>query len=114
MNEEKLQINFIKWFALEHRKLWDERKLFAIPNGGARNPIVGAKLKAGGVRAGVWDLFLAVPKNGKCGLFLETKYGKNKLSAEQKEFMESLKDHFDFAIYYDIEGGIEAVNNYLK
>lgn len=34
--------------------------LFAIPNGGERNPVVAARLKAEGVKAGVPDLMLPV------------------------------------------------------
>jgi hypothetical protein len=35
--------------------------MFAIPNGGERNKIVAANLKAEGVRAGVPDILLPVP-----------------------------------------------------
>lgn len=40
----------------------DIRMLYAIPNGGERNKAVAGKLKAEGVKTGVWDLFLPVPK----------------------------------------------------
>lgn len=50
-----------------------EQLLFAIPNGGLRNQIVARKMKAEGVRAGVPDLFLAVPAGPYSGLFLEMK-----------------------------------------
>lgn len=36
--------------------------LFAIPDGGRRDAVTGAHLKAEGVRAGVPDMFLAVPR----------------------------------------------------
>lgn len=58
------QVNFVKWFRLQYPSIM----IFAIPNGGARHAIVGAKLKAEGVLAGVPDLF--VPS---CNLWIEMK-----------------------------------------
>lgn len=53
---------------------YDERLLFAIPNGGTRsNKIEAANMKRGGVRAGIPDLMLAVPSQGFHGLFIEMK-----------------------------------------
>lgn len=47
--------------------------LFAIPNGGNRDAITGAMLKAEGVRAGIPDLMLAKPNKFYFGLFIELK-----------------------------------------
>lgn len=47
--------------------------LIAIPNGGNRNVKEAARLKAQGVKAGVSDLFLALPANGFSGLWIELK-----------------------------------------
>ena len=53
--------------------------LFHIPNGGTRGAterdraIAGGKLKAEGVRSGVPDLFLPVPRHGMHGLWVEMK-----------------------------------------
>ena len=38
--------------------------MYHIPNGGRRNKITGARLKAEGVVAGVPDVFLASPRQG--------------------------------------------------
>ena len=45
--------------------------LFAIPDGGRRDAVTGAHLKAEGVRAGGPDMFLAVPRQNAPGLFPE-------------------------------------------
>jgi hypothetical protein len=59
-------------------RLWEGRVpelalLFHVPNGGARDYTVGAKLKAAGVRAGVPDLILPVARQGYHGLAIELK-----------------------------------------
>ena len=65
------QVKLFNWAKEKERLHLHLSLLFAIPNGGHRHKAVGAKLKSGGVKAGVPDCFLAVPKNGKHGLFLE-------------------------------------------
>lgn len=68
--------------------------MFAIPNGGERNIRVAGQLKAEGVKAGVLDIFLPVPKITqflsttftKHGLFIEMKVKPNKPTEEQDKF----------------------------
>lgn len=76
------------WAALpDNRAQWPVLELmFAIPNGGERNKIVAAKLKAEGVKSGVLDIFLPVPCKGYHGLFVEMKVGRNKPTPEQIDF----------------------------
>ncbi|WP_428383609.1 hypothetical protein [Nevskia ramosa] len=47
--------------------------MFAIPNGGKRDPIEGARLKLQGVKAGVSDVMLPIPRKGYAGMWLELK-----------------------------------------
>jgi hypothetical protein len=62
--------------------------LIAIPNGGARSVITGARLKAEGVQAGVADYLIPLLRHGCAGLWLELKRRKGgRLSAEQGAFM---------------------------
>lgn len=65
--------------------------MFAIPNGGERNKIVAGNLKAEGVKAGVLDIFLPVPRGGFHGLFIEMKVKPNKPTTEQKEFQAAVE-----------------------
>ncbi len=44
--EHRLQCACVRWFAYQHPEL--KGTLFAVPNGGQRNAIVAAKLKAEG------------------------------------------------------------------
>jgi hypothetical protein len=62
--------------------------LFSIPNGGERGVANAARLKAEGVKSGVSDLCLPVPRRGYHGFFIEMKK-PGKLSGEsanQKKF----------------------------
>lgn len=60
--------------------------LYAVPNGGQRDARVAAGLKAEGVKAGVHDLMLPVPRHGFHGLYIEMKKPGGRASLEQKDF----------------------------
>jgi hypothetical protein len=78
------QVQTVSWF----RKTYPGVKIFAIPNGGHRNKITAAKLKAEGVLPGVPDLF--VPH---FNLWIEMKMQKGgRLSESQKEMRDYLLD----------------------
>jgi hypothetical protein len=88
---------------------------FAIPNGGQRNIIVATKLKAEGVKSGVLDTFLAVPRYSYSGFFIEFKSGKNKMTDNQKEFAEAVENKgYKTATIYTLEDFINQINSYLK
>ena len=85
--------------------------LFAIPMGGHRHIAVAAKLKAEGVKAGVPDIFFALPRNGKHGLFIEMKRIKGgSVRREQKAMIDRLQ-----AAGYQVEicKGFDAARNVL-
>ncbi|HEX2242710.1 MAG TPA: VRR-NUC domain-containing protein [Gammaproteobacteria bacterium] len=69
--------------------------MHAIPNGGKRDSVTAARMRAEGVKAGVADIFLPVPARPItatvrfCGLYIEMKRKNGKpsdISDEQKEF----------------------------
>jgi len=85
--------------------------LFAIPMGGHRRIAVAGKLKAEGVKAGVPDIFFALPRNGKHGLFIEMKRVKGgSVRREQKAMIDRLR-----TAGYQVEicKGFEAARNVL-
>lgn len=84
MNEHQLQKACVTWFDIQYPGHYFD--LFAVPNGGQRNRIVAAKLKAEGVRAGIADLILDHP--GAYGeiIYIELKVKKNTQTPKQKEF----------------------------
>jgi hypothetical protein len=67
--------------------------LFAVPNGGDRHRIVAAKMKAEGVRAGVPDYLLLFPVEPYHGLAIELKSLSGYASAEQKIWIERLRNN---------------------
>jgi hypothetical protein len=88
--------------------------LFAIPNGGWRHPATAARLREEGVRAGVWDLCLPVPRGEYVGLWLETKAGKNRLTPEQDAWGRAMRRlGFRCEVYRDWVEGSRIVLDYL-
>lgn len=92
--------------------------LFAIPNGGDRNSVTAARLKQEGVRAGVPDLLLALPRGNKSGLFIEMKRaekGKSTLSPQQKIWLGRLKTAgYAAAVCYGSVDAIGVILHYLE
>ena len=130
--EHILQKSCVTWFRLQYPVY--KSLLFAIPNGGDRNRVVAAKLKAEGVLAGVPDLFLAVPVNHKGtpgeyhligleeavdhttpGLFIEMKTPGQYPRKHQKEVIEQLRNQgYQVEICRSLDEFIDIVNRYLK
>ncbi|MDR1165717.1 MAG: VRR-NUC domain-containing protein [Deltaproteobacteria bacterium] len=78
--EQKL---FVQWLDAKYPDV----PYCAVPNGGKRSPITGRRLKEEGVRKGTADVFIAEPRDGFHGLFIEFKTLGGKLKPEQKAFL---------------------------
>lgn len=74
------------WIASQIPIYPEARWIYAIPNGGKRDAITAARLKAEGVKSGVSDVCLPFARQGYHGFYIEMKKPKGKESAEQKEF----------------------------
>jgi hypothetical protein len=112
--EHSIQVALTDYVAYKHPKLYKSIAFFAIPNGGARSPATGAMLKAEGVHRGVFDLMVCVPRGMFHALFIELKAGKNKLTPEQKIFMESrIADNYSCVVCYSVNSAIEELEKYL-
>jgi hypothetical protein len=90
------QTALMQWARLESKAHPDLAFLFHIPNGQKltgstlQRQIRGARLKAQGVKAGVPDLFLPVPRFGRHGLFIELKAQGGRVSKEQTAWIDEL------------------------
>lgn len=89
--------------------------LYHIPNGGSRNKIEAANLKKQGVRAGVPDLCLPVARGEYHGLYVEMKYGENKPTQKQKEWLEKLtKQGYKTAVAYSCDAAEDILLKYIR
>ena len=68
------QIALFNWLRAMSGKYPDLAKPYAIPNGEKRDKITASRLKAAGVKAGVWDIFCPRGKTYDwAGLYIEMK-----------------------------------------
>lgn len=88
--ESSEQILLVQWCDVQSFKYPELKMIFAIPNGGSRHKLEAINLKRSGVKAGVPDLFLPRPNGKYHGLFIEMKYGKNKTTRNQDEWIKNL------------------------
>lgn len=114
-HEEREQIALFEWAALEQAQYPVLRYLHHIPNGGRRDKITAAQLKRAGVKAGVPDICLPVPMGGFAGLYIELKYGANKPTKEQQEWLEHLsRAGYCVAVCYGCQDAIAVIMGYIR
>lgn len=87
----------------------------AIPNGGGRSKAEGGRLKAEGVRAGIPDLFIPVPVGMQHGMYIELKWGTNKPSQAQLEWIRRLRSRgYRVDVIWDnVQAVMDAIADYL-
>jgi VRR-NUC domain len=106
-------INIVNWFHKEFPDLADDFYHFA--NERRCSMQQGRLLKRKGVKRGVADFFLALPSNGKSGLWIELKVGEGKLSPEQKKFLaRMLLRGFDALAVWGEDAAKAVILAYLK
>lgn len=130
-SEHSHQAALFCWAALSLKTYPELRWLHAIPNGGTRGDdpksraIRGAKLKAEGVKAGIPDIFLPVPRQYSTldglywyhGLYIEMKKpGEIKrTSDEQKEFGNYAIEHgYGWVVCDNWEFARDVIIQYLE
>ncbi len=116
MSEHTEQVALFNWCKIKECRHPQLALIFSIPNGGLRHKAVAIKLQREGVRAGVPDIFLACPSplKDKHGLFIELKYGKNKPTQNQLQWMHKLRmEGYATELCYGFEEAKNAIVNYL-
>ena len=116
-SEDEEQCALIQWWAAQHMR-WGlpEFALYAIPNGGLRHRVVAAKLKGAGVRKGIQDLNLDVPRGTHHGLRIEMKSRCRaaRVRPDQAEVHAFLKSqHYKVAVCRGMEEAITVIKDYL-
>lgn len=110
--EHRIQTAMVDWFRAQYPKM--QHNLFAVPNGGRRDAVTGAMLKAEGVLAGVADLILLKSNRHYGALLIETKARKGKQRDSQKEWESKItKDGYKYVIVRSLDDFMREVKSYL-
>lgn len=116
-SEASEQAAVIQWARLMSRRKGYEplALLHHIPNGGSRHPAEAAHLKAQGTLSGIPDLCLPVPSGPYHALYIEMKYGKNRLTENQKERISQLRAFGNaVAVCYSAQEAIDVISRYIS
>lgn len=110
--EHNIQRIFVQWFRLQYRQY--APLCFAVPNGGARNTLEAARLKAEGVRAGVADILICVPRGGYGCLGLEFKTARGRQSDAQKAWQAAFEQAGNmYAVVRSVGEAADVVRKYM-
>ena len=104
------------WAQQNLNKYPELKWLTAIPNGGYRDKITAAKLKAEGVKRGVPDLLLLVARGSYAALWIEMKKANvGKLTVEQSEWLaQAASQGHATRICFGWVAAVEALQSYLE
>ncbi|MBD5128452.1 MAG: VRR-NUC domain-containing protein [Ruminococcaceae bacterium] len=113
--EDTEQIHLFDWAAMQSGKYPELMSLFHIPNGGKRDAREAARFKRMGVKPGVPDLFLPVPRGGFHGLFIELKAPKGKPTDNQAKWLSVLEARgYAACICFGFDEARRDIINYLE
>lgn len=112
--EHRIQQACVRWFNLQYPHL--RGRLFAVPNGGRRDVVTGAKLKAEGVVAGVADLILLVTNKAFGALLIEMKKPGGIQSAAQRQWqgIVTTNGEYKYVICRSIYDFMREIHEYLN
>lgn len=114
MSEHDEQAALFFWASFNEKNIPELAMMYAVPNGGLRDVRVARKMKAEGVKAGVLDINLDVPRGGYHGLRIEMKFGKNKPTKKQKEWMQKYAEYgYCVKLCYNWIEARDAIMDYL-
>ena len=119
MSERDEQIRFYKELGILARTYPDIAEaihwIHMIPNGAwFKSPKLAVIAKHEGLTPGVWDNFCPYNNGEYPGMYIEFKFGTNKLRDTQKRFKEFVKRQgYKMVIVYNWYDGIEAVCEYF-
>ena len=113
--EDEEQAWLFSWAEISTARFPELRLMHHIPNGGKRSKAEAARFKRMGVKAGVPDIFLPVPRGGYHGLYIELKALDGKPSAEQNRFLTAVGEQGYFAaVAYGGQAAAEMIVRYLS
>lgn len=103
-----------EWAKLQTNKHPELDAMYAVPNAGKRSKLAGYRMSKQGLKSGVPDICLPVPKHHWAGLYIELKVGRNKTSENQNEWIDKLRKYgHKVEVCYGAESAINALKQYL-
>lgn len=112
--EVSIHTTVLEWASVDPLIKPYRRFILHYPNESKRTPRYGKLLKRMGMRKGVSDLFIAVPRHGYGGAWIELKSTKGVLSREQKAFLEDMNSqNYYTSVCWSIEETIKTIGWYL-
>lgn len=115
MSESLHQQALFEFFAYAQSRIPELQYAFHVPNGGQRNARVGLQLKREGVKRGVPDIIIPVPRQSYVGMVIELKFGKNKLSTEQQDWLSFFaQQHWHCIVAYSWQDAALHVVRYFE
>lgn len=113
-SESEEQAALFRWAAMAQKIHPELELLHHIPNGGLRSKSTAARLKREGVKSGVPDLCLPVPKGPYHGLYIEMKRKGNAPTPNQKHWLRALGHQgYHIAVCYSWQEGKDVIIQYL-
>ena len=113
--ESSEQIALFEWAGFLENQIPELALLYHIPNGGHRAKTTAKRLKAEGVKAGVPDICLPVPRGKYHGLYIEMKADKNKPTDNQIKWLSELSQQGYFAaVCHGWQAASVTILKYLK
>lgn len=114
MSEFTEQCAVIGWARLSQGQHPELRWLHSSLNGVKLTPGLARKMKMAGMTRGIPDLFLPVKRGSFPGLYVELKTGKNRVTEEQREFIEFARTQgYCARVCYGADEAIRAIQEYL-
>lgn len=87
---------------------------FSVPNDRKTNRIMGAILKHMGLKPGVSDICVSIPKGQYHGMFIELKFGKNKPTQHQINFIDNMREKgYHALVCVGYEAARAAIEEYM-
>ena len=109
------QEKVIAWARANERNYPYLQLLHCSLNGVKMTKAQAGRAIAQGMLSGVPDLFLPVPKNGYHGLFIEMKYGSNKVTENQEKFLQNAANvGYAVSVCYSAQEAIKRIEDYYK
>lgn len=114
-SETTEQIKLFRWAKSREDIVPELRLMYHIPNEGKRTQGGGEILKAAGLKSGVPDICLPVARLGFNALYIEMKFGKNKPTKAQADYMAALSAAgAKVAVCYSADEAREVIRHYLS